>query len=188
MSKPLERYQKLGLKESLPRIHRYPLACKELSLILRGAYKKIPKNLQSLIFQDTLTAFRLLPEYALSRISDFINSFFLFWYFWKKETFFDIWVASVIRILRHFVFKMETSQPKFGWKLNILLILIRWELRSYLNYLNSVIMQIVMRMVMKLCLIWMNKIVNFGLSGMKRTFELVIVLSCLLFWIKFKFS
>ncbi|CAL9008645.1 hypothetical protein Pyn_27733 [Prunus yedoensis var. nudiflora] len=78
MSKPLERYQKLGLKESLPRIHRYPLACKELSLILRGAYKKIPKNLQSLIFQDTLTAFRLLPEYALSRISDFINSFFLF--------------------------------------------------------------------------------------------------------------
>ncbi|CAL9008774.1 unnamed protein product [Prunus brigantina] len=62
MSKPLERYQKLGLKESLPRIHRYPLACKELSLILRGAYKKIPKNLQSLIFQDTLTAFRLLPE------------------------------------------------------------------------------------------------------------------------------
>ncbi|PRQ60216.1 hypothetical protein RchiOBHm_Chr1g0378761 [Rosa chinensis] len=40
----------------------YPLVCKELSLILRGAYRKVPKNLQSLIFQDTLTAFRLLPE------------------------------------------------------------------------------------------------------------------------------
>ncbi|TQD81591.1 hypothetical protein C1H46_032829 [Malus baccata] len=62
MSKPLERYQKLVLKESLPKIHRYPFACRELSLILRGAYKKFPKNLQSLIFQDTLTAFRLLPE------------------------------------------------------------------------------------------------------------------------------
>ncbi|XP_004309171.1 PREDICTED: F-box protein At5g52880 [Fragaria vesca subsp. vesca] len=62
MSKPLERYQKLALKECLGSIHRYPLVCKELSLILRGAYRKVPKNLQSLIFQDTLTAFRLLPE------------------------------------------------------------------------------------------------------------------------------
>lgn len=65
MSKQLERYQKLALKESLGSIHRYPLVCKELSLILRGAYRKVPKNLQSLIFQDTLTAFRLLPEYVL---------------------------------------------------------------------------------------------------------------------------
>ncbi|XP_061999603.1 F-box protein At5g52880-like [Rosa rugosa] len=48
--------------ESLGSIHRYPLVCKELSLILRGAYRKVPKNLQSLIFQDTVTAFRLLPE------------------------------------------------------------------------------------------------------------------------------
>ncbi|XP_062149671.1 F-box protein At5g52880 isoform X2 [Alnus glutinosa] len=62
MSNPLERYQKLGLSESLPRIYRYPIACKELSFILRGAYNKLPKKLQSLIFQDTLTAFRLLPE------------------------------------------------------------------------------------------------------------------------------
>ncbi|XP_040369397.1 F-box protein At5g52880 isoform X2 [Rosa chinensis] len=62
MSKQLERYQKLALKESLGSIHRYPLVCKELSLILRGAYRKVPKNRQSLIFQDTLTAFRLLPE------------------------------------------------------------------------------------------------------------------------------
>lgn len=64
MSNPLERYQKLGLSESLPRIHRYPLACKELSFILRGAYAKFPKNLQALIFQDTFTAFRLLPGYV----------------------------------------------------------------------------------------------------------------------------
>ncbi|KAF3432909.1 hypothetical protein FNV43_RR24011 [Rhamnella rubrinervis] len=61
MSNPLERYQKLCLRESFPRIHRYPLACKELSFILRSAYAKFPKNLQALIFQDTLTAFRLLP-------------------------------------------------------------------------------------------------------------------------------
>ncbi|PKI52098.1 F-box protein At5g52880 [Punica granatum] len=62
MASLLERYQKLGIGESLPRIHRYPIACKELSFILRGAYKKFPKNVQSLIFQDTLAAFRLLPR------------------------------------------------------------------------------------------------------------------------------
>ncbi|KAB1204934.1 hypothetical protein CJ030_MR7G015232 [Morella rubra] len=65
MSNPLERYQKLGLRESLPRIYRYPIACKELSFILRGAYNKLPKNLQSLIFEDTLTAFHLLPQMHL---------------------------------------------------------------------------------------------------------------------------
>ncbi|XP_007038875.2 PREDICTED: F-box protein At5g52880 isoform X1 [Theobroma cacao] len=62
MSNSTERYQKLGLRESLTRIYQYPIACKELSSILRGAYGKLPKNLQALIFQDTLTAFRLLPE------------------------------------------------------------------------------------------------------------------------------
>uniref|UniRef100_A0A2N9ECX8 F-box domain-containing protein n=1 Tax=Fagus sylvatica TaxID=28930 RepID=A0A2N9ECX8_FAGSY len=61
-TKALERYQKLGLKESLPRIYQYPIACKELSFILRATYNQLPKNLQSLIFQDTLTAFRLLPQ------------------------------------------------------------------------------------------------------------------------------
>lgn len=66
MSNPTERYQKLRLGESLPTIYRYPIACKELSFILRGAYTKLPKNLQSLIFQDTLTAFRLLPEMQTS--------------------------------------------------------------------------------------------------------------------------
>lgn len=64
MAKEIERYQKLGLRESLHRIYRYPSACNELSFLLRGVYSKVPKNLQSLIFQDTLSAFRLLPQYA----------------------------------------------------------------------------------------------------------------------------
>ncbi|KAI8564927.1 hypothetical protein RHMOL_Rhmol03G0221300 [Rhododendron molle] len=58
----LERYEKLGIGESLPRVYRYPIACQELSSILRGAYSQLPKNLQSLVFQHTLTAFRLLPQ------------------------------------------------------------------------------------------------------------------------------
>ncbi|GLT63629.1 hypothetical protein SLA2020_361800 [Shorea laevis] len=62
MSNPTLRYQKLAINEALPRLFRYPIACKELSFILRGAYGKVPKNLQSLIFEDTLTAFRLLPQ------------------------------------------------------------------------------------------------------------------------------
>ncbi|KAL9409790.1 hypothetical protein AB3S75_048084 [Citrus x aurantiifolia] len=66
MSNSTERYQKLGLKEAVTRIHRYPIACKELSFIFRGAYSKLPKNVQSLIFQDSLAAFRLLPEMQTS--------------------------------------------------------------------------------------------------------------------------
>ncbi|KAF7821919.1 F-box protein [Senna tora] len=62
MSTALERYKNLRLRESLPKIYRYPVVCKELSSILREAYDKLPKNLQSSVFQDTLTAFRLLPE------------------------------------------------------------------------------------------------------------------------------
>uniref|UniRef100_A0A2P2K3N0 F-box protein At5g52880 n=3 Tax=Rhizophora mucronata TaxID=61149 RepID=A0A2P2K3N0_RHIMU len=62
MSDPKQRYQKLGFQEGLSRSHHYPVACKELSLILREAYNKVPKNLQSTIFQDILSAFRLLPE------------------------------------------------------------------------------------------------------------------------------
>lgn len=61
MTAALERYEKLGIGESLPRIYQYPLACREISIILRGAYSKLPKSLQSLVFQHTLTAFRLLP-------------------------------------------------------------------------------------------------------------------------------
>ncbi|KAJ1385389.1 F-box-like protein [Sesbania bispinosa] len=64
MSTPLERYRELGLRESLSKSYRYPIACKELSFILREAYHQFPKNLQSIIFQDTLTAFRLIPEYV----------------------------------------------------------------------------------------------------------------------------
>ncbi|KAK4384910.1 F-box protein [Sesamum angolense] len=59
---PIDRYQTLRLKESLSTPFQYILACKELSFILKNAYSKFPKNLQSLIFQDTLFAFSLLPE------------------------------------------------------------------------------------------------------------------------------
>nr|DAD19078.1 TPA_asm: hypothetical protein HUJ06_020541 [Nelumbo nucifera] len=62
MAGTIERYQKLGLKESLNRIYDYPLACNELSFILRGAYSKVSKNLQALMFEGTLAAFRRLPE------------------------------------------------------------------------------------------------------------------------------
>ncbi|KAJ6764867.1 hypothetical protein OIU74_023693 [Salix koriyanagi] len=62
MSDQVERYQILGHKEALTRTHHYHVACKELSLILREAYNKLPKNLQSLIFQDTLSALKLLPQ------------------------------------------------------------------------------------------------------------------------------
>ncbi|KAM3729929.1 hypothetical protein ACB098_12G048200 [Castanea mollissima] len=60
--KALGRYEELGMKESLHKMYQYPIACKELSFILRLAYNQLPKVLQSLIFQDTLTAFRLLPQ------------------------------------------------------------------------------------------------------------------------------
>ncbi|TYJ07035.1 hypothetical protein E1A91_A12G276100v1 [Gossypium mustelinum] len=66
MSNRTERYQKLCLEESLSRIYQYPIACKELSFILRGAYANLPKPLQALVFQHTLTAIRLLPEMQTS--------------------------------------------------------------------------------------------------------------------------
>lgn len=58
----MDRYHKLGLQQSFSRIYQYPLACKELALILKLSYSKFPKNLQSLVFQDVLAAFRLLPR------------------------------------------------------------------------------------------------------------------------------
>ncbi|KAL5540300.1 hypothetical protein UlMin_024426 [Ulmus minor] len=61
MADSLQRYQKLDLAKSLTKIYYYPLACKELTYILKVAYTKFPKNLQALVFQDILTAFRLLP-------------------------------------------------------------------------------------------------------------------------------
>ncbi|XP_075647551.1 F-box protein At5g52880 isoform X2 [Castanea sativa] len=60
--KAVGRYEELGMKESLHKMYQYPIACKELSFILRLAYNQLPKVLQSLVFQDTLTAFRLLPQ------------------------------------------------------------------------------------------------------------------------------
>lgn len=60
----LERYEKLGLRESLSRAYDYPSGCRELGFLLRETFKKVPKNLQAIMFQDTLAAFTLLPEYA----------------------------------------------------------------------------------------------------------------------------
>lgn len=53
------------IRESLLKTYRYPIACRELSFILREAFHQFPKNLQSIVFQDTLSAFRLLPEYVM---------------------------------------------------------------------------------------------------------------------------
>ncbi|KAK9121517.1 hypothetical protein Syun_019134 [Stephania yunnanensis] len=58
----LERYQSLGVGESLLRPYDYPWACKEVGFILRSAYANLPKTLQHLLFQHTLAAFRLLPK------------------------------------------------------------------------------------------------------------------------------
>lgn len=69
-----ERYEELGLREALNRPHRFPLACNELSSILRNAYSQLPKNLQSLIFQDTLLAFRLLPGMQMQASISAVNS------------------------------------------------------------------------------------------------------------------
>ncbi|XP_074575789.1 F-box protein At5g52880 [Curcuma longa] len=57
-----KRYEELGLAEAISRPHDYSAACHELALILRLAYAHLPKNLQSVVFQDTLSAFRFLPE------------------------------------------------------------------------------------------------------------------------------
>ncbi|XP_042480356.1 F-box protein At5g52880 [Macadamia integrifolia] len=67
MAGAIERYQKLGLRELLSRVYDYPQACHELSFILRGAYSKVPKNLQAIIFQDTVVAFRFLPQMQTRR-------------------------------------------------------------------------------------------------------------------------
>ncbi|KAL8095821.1 hypothetical protein AgCh_036981 [Apium graveolens] len=57
----VNRYKKLELQESMARFHQYPLACKELSSIIRLAFSKLPKFLQHLIFDDVVFAFRTLP-------------------------------------------------------------------------------------------------------------------------------
>ncbi|KAF5194436.1 F-box family protein [Thalictrum thalictroides] len=60
----VQRYEKLQLRENFIRenYYYYPSVCKELSFILRNAYSKVPKNLQSILFQDTLAAFQFLPQ------------------------------------------------------------------------------------------------------------------------------
>ncbi|KAI3815795.1 hypothetical protein L1987_15477 [Smallanthus sonchifolius] len=62
MEGAVNRYHKLGLQESLSRSCNYSSACRELALILKLSYSKFPKVLQSIVFQDVLTAFRLLPR------------------------------------------------------------------------------------------------------------------------------
>ncbi|KAG0485696.1 hypothetical protein HPP92_009775 [Vanilla planifolia] len=56
----VERYELLGLKDALNRPSDYSSACQELAAILRIAYSKLPKNVQSSIFCDVICAFRLL--------------------------------------------------------------------------------------------------------------------------------
>lgn len=63
----LQRYEQLELRIALSRKCNYAEACKELAVILRGGYSKVPKNLQALLFQDTLAAFRLLSEVGSSQ-------------------------------------------------------------------------------------------------------------------------
>ncbi|WCJ36750.1 F-box family protein [Euphorbia peplus] len=79
MSNSIERrYKKLALNDALSRIHHYPTACKDLSFLLRQSYTKLPKNLQSILFHDTLSAFRLLPlkptQSAVSAAHNLIQS------------------------------------------------------------------------------------------------------------------
>ncbi|KAL1552803.1 F-box protein-like protein isoform X3 [Salvia divinorum] len=59
---PIVRYQSLSIKECLSKPSQYFFACKQLNFLLKNAYSRFPKNLQSLIFEDTIFAFRLLPE------------------------------------------------------------------------------------------------------------------------------
>lgn len=64
----VERYLGLLLNSKFASIDQslyYPEASKELALILRRAYSDCPKVLQSLIFQDTLSAFRLLQVFPV---------------------------------------------------------------------------------------------------------------------------
>ncbi|XP_074281758.1 F-box protein At5g52880 isoform X1 [Silene latifolia] len=78
MTNSLEKYTNLGLRDSLSIPYKYPIACKELGVILRSYYSKSPKSLQSLVFDDTLFAFHLLPlmqtQSAVSAASLLIQS------------------------------------------------------------------------------------------------------------------
>lgn len=58
----LKKYENLRLRDSFSLSYRYPMACRELGLILRLAYSRFPKSLQSLLLEDTIAAFRILPQ------------------------------------------------------------------------------------------------------------------------------
>ncbi|XP_021839835.1 F-box protein At5g52880 isoform X2 [Spinacia oleracea] len=62
MAGAIKKYKNLKLRESLSVSYRYPIVCNELGVILRLGYSKSPKPLQSLILEDTIAAFRLLPQ------------------------------------------------------------------------------------------------------------------------------
>ncbi|KAL8153446.1 hypothetical protein V2J09_011206 [Rumex salicifolius] len=62
MEGKLERYVKIGFRASFSISYRYPIACEELSSIIRLFYSTLPKPLHSILFQDALFAFHLLPE------------------------------------------------------------------------------------------------------------------------------
>ncbi|CAN6443931.1 unnamed protein product [Victoria cruziana] len=63
----LERYKGIGVGEGLSRGVDYPWTCKELSFILRDVFPNALKPLRELIFHDTLSAFRFLPQVQTSR-------------------------------------------------------------------------------------------------------------------------
>ncbi|KAL9265082.1 F-box protein-like protein [Drosera capensis] len=58
----LERYEKLKLRSALGFPHLYPFACREIAYILTEVYSKLSKNLQAVILDDAVAAFRLLPQ------------------------------------------------------------------------------------------------------------------------------
>ncbi|CAM6122349.1 unnamed protein product [Calypogeia fissa] len=60
---PMEHlYAQLHINAALSRRCDYSQACKELSGILRKVYVRAPKAVQFTIYNDVLSAFRLLPE------------------------------------------------------------------------------------------------------------------------------
>ncbi|KAJ3695191.1 hypothetical protein LUZ60_000568 [Juncus effusus] len=57
-----EKYEQLGIDKAIHRPCDYSTACHELSAVLRLAYSDLPKTVQSLVLQDILSAFRILPQ------------------------------------------------------------------------------------------------------------------------------
>ncbi|KAJ7564581.1 hypothetical protein O6H91_02G024100 [Diphasiastrum complanatum] len=60
-------YESLRLREALQRRVDYAKACKELAGLIKSVYASAPKGLQSIMFQDVLEAFRMLPEMDTSQ-------------------------------------------------------------------------------------------------------------------------